>query len=99
MQLYVVTWEFESSEDQTFSTDALVDYVQSGRSEEHKEGYERIAWVHFPQDGTGIIICKAANAAVLYKVFNPWRKQFGMKWRFKPGLSTEELIGLLKDDM
>ena len=98
MQLYAVSWEFESSEDQVFCADALVDYVENGSSQEPKEGYERIAWLHFPQDGTGLVLCKAANASVLYKVFGPWRKQFGMKWSYKPALSTEELIGLLKEE-
>tara|TARA_B100000131_G_scaffold304143_1_gene328874 strand:+ start:288 stop:590 length:303 start_codon:yes stop_codon:yes gene_type:complete len=97
MQLFVVTWQFESSEDQTFAGDALIEYVESGKSQESLEGYERLAWVHLPQDGTGLIICKAANASILYKVFGPWREKFGMIWTYKPGLSTEELVLLLKE--
>ncbi len=98
MQLYVVTWQFESSEDQTFSAEALLDYVESGKSEETPKGYERLSWIHMPQDGTGIVICKAENASVLYKVFGPWREKFGMTWSYKPGLTTEEFISLLKED-
>ena len=30
MQLYIVTWKFESSEDQNYSSEAFVDYVESG---------------------------------------------------------------------
>jgi len=96
MQLYIVTWKFESSEDQTYASDSLIDYIETGKSEEHVEGYERLAWVHTPQDGTGVVICKAANASILYKVFSPWREQFGMTWSYKPGLSTDELLALLK---
>ena len=35
MQLYVVTWKFESSEYQTFAGDALIEYVESGKADEH----------------------------------------------------------------
>ena len=45
-QLYIVTWRFESSEDQTFALDSLIDYVESGQSENTPEGYERISWIH-----------------------------------------------------
>ncbi|WP_320664680.1 DUF3303 domain-containing protein [Prochlorococcus sp. MIT 1223] len=97
MQLYVVTWKFESSEDQTFALDALLDYVESGESEQTPDGYERISWIHTPQDGTGIVICKAKNAAVLYRVFGPWREKFGMIWQYKPGLTTEEFLSVYKE--
>ena len=97
MQLYVVTWKFESSEDQTFALEALVDYVESGKSENTPEGYERISWVHTPQDGTGVILCRASSSAVLYKVFGPWREKFGMVWEYKPGLTTEEFVELVKE--
>ena len=35
MQLYIVTWKFESSEDQLYSSEAFVDYVESGKSNNH----------------------------------------------------------------
>ena len=38
MQLYVVTWKFESSEDQLYSSEALVDYVESGKSDNLIDG-------------------------------------------------------------
>tara|TARA_Y100001968_G_scaffold333931_1_gene401301 strand:+ start:7331 stop:7633 length:303 start_codon:yes stop_codon:yes gene_type:complete len=97
MQLYVVSWRFESSEDQNFALDALSEYVESGKADQTPDGYERIAWVHTPQDGTGIVLCKASSAAVLYKVFGPWREKFGMVWEYKPGITTEELIELQKE--
>ena len=97
MQLYVVTWKFESSEYQTFAGDALIEYVESGKANEPHEGYERVAWVHTPQNGTGTVICKAACASILYKVFGPWREKFGMEWSYTPGLSTEELVLLIKE--
>ena len=98
MQLYVVSWKFESSEDQTFALDALIDYVESGRSNQLPPGYERIAWVHTPQDGTGVVLCRAESAAVLYKVFGPWREKFGMTWDYKPGLTTEEFVQIVKEE-
>tara|TARA_Y100001968_G_C18880180_1_gene491358 strand:+ start:109 stop:405 length:297 start_codon:yes stop_codon:yes gene_type:complete len=97
MQLYVVTWKFESSEDQLYSSKAFVDYVDSGKSQNPIDGYERIAWAHTPQDGTGVIICRALNASILFKVFGSWRDKFGMIWEYKPALTTEEFIGLLKE--
>ena len=86
MQLYIVTWQFESAEDQIFAADALLDYVESGKAEELPDGYERLAWIHTPQDGTGVVICKAANASILYQVFGPWREKFGMVWDYKLSL-------------
>ncbi|KGG12800.1 hypothetical protein EV05_0471 [Prochlorococcus sp. MIT 0601] len=74
----------------------MIDYVESGKSEDFPEGYERLAWIHTPQDGTGTVICRAASASVLYEVFGPWREKFGMVWEFKPGISTEDLLPLLK---
>ena len=97
MQLYLITWKFDSSEDQTFAEDALLDYVESGKAEEPLDGYERLAWVHSPQDGTGVVICKAASAAILFRVFGSWREKFGMIWDFKPGFTTEELLNLYKE--
>ena len=97
MQTYIVTWRFESSEDQTYASDALVEYFENGNYNQSNEGYERIAWVHSPQDGTGVIICKASSASTLYKMFSPWREKFGMIWNYKPGISTEELVDLIKN--
>ncbi len=97
MQLYVVTWRFDSSEDQAFAGEALVKYIESGEADQIVDGYERMCWIHTPQDGTGIVICKAESASILYKIFGPWRENYGMKWEFKPGLSTEELVKLIKE--
>ena len=44
MQLYVVTWSFQSAEYQTFATQALREYVDSGKLDDSFEGYEKIAW-------------------------------------------------------
>jgi len=97
MQLYVVTWRFQSSEYQTFAAHALREYSESGKLDDSVEGYERIAWVHTPQDGTGTVICRAKSAAVLYRVFSPWRNKYAMSWDYKLGLSTEELVDLIKE--
>ena len=97
MQLYIVTWKFESSEDQIYSSEAYVDYVESGKSEHPVEGYERIAIAHTPQDGTGVIICRASNASTLFRVFGSWRDKFGITWEYKPALTTDEFVGLIKE--
>ena len=97
MQLYVVTWKFQSSEDQLYSSEAFVAYVESGKAQNPIEGYERIAWAHTPQDGTGVIICRASSASILFKVFGSWRDKYGMTWEYKPALSTEEFVTLIKE--
>ena len=50
-----------------------------------------------PQDGTGIIICGAENAALLFKVFNNWRVNFGITFEYKPALTNEELLQATKE--
>ena len=80
MQTYIVTWKFESSEDQKYAADSLVNYFESGKYHQPSEGFERNAWIHSPQDGTGVIICKALSSSILYKEFNTWRENFGMIW-------------------
>ena len=97
MQLYIVTQKFESSEDQLYSSEAFVEYVESGKSDALTEGYERITWAHAPQDGTGVIICRASSASILFKVFGPWRDKFGMTWEYKPALTTDEFVSLIKE--
>ena len=97
MQLYVVTWEFDSAEDQAYAAEALVNYIESGEDSRPIDGYERISWIHTPQDGTGTIICKAESASTLYKVFGPWRQKYSMKWDYKPGLSSNEMVKLIKE--
>jgi len=98
MQLYVVTWKFETSEYQSFAGQALLEHLEDGKGNDCPPGYERLAWIHTPQDGTGTVICKAESASVLYKVFNPWREKYGMTWTYTPGLSTEDLIELIKEN-
>ena len=97
MQLYIVTWKFESSEDQLNSSQAFLDYVESGKSDHFIKGYERITCAHTPQDGTGVIICRASSAYTLFNVFAPWRDKFGMTWEYKPALTTEEFVSLIKE--
>ena len=88
---------FQSAEYQIFAAQDIRTYIDSGKLDDSFEGYERIAWVHTPQDGTGIVICRAESASVLYRVFSPWRNKFGMSWDYKPALSTEELVDLIKE--
>ena len=89
--------EFESAEYQTFVAQTLRGYVDSGKLDDSFEGYEKIAWVHTPQDGIATFICRAESAAVLYRVFSPWRNKLSISWDFKSGLSTKELVDLIKE--
>ncbi len=97
MQLYVVTWGFESSQDQLYASNFLVEYVENRQFDSMKDGFEKIICVHTPQDGTGVIICRANDAKTLFRVFGPWRDRYGMNWEYKPGLLTDELINLIKE--
>ena len=44
-----------------------------------------------------VIICRASSASILFKVFGSWRDKFGMTWEYKPALTTEEFVSLIKE--
>ena len=92
MQLYVINWSYNNSEDQIFATEAFCKFVKEGKIYEVVEGFEMIFCAHTPQDGTGVIICKAQNSSILFKLFNTWRENFGITFDFKPALTSEELL-------
>ena len=92
MQLYVINWSYENPEDQIFATDAFCEYLKEGKIYQIFEGFEMLSCAHTPQDGTGVIICKAQNASILFKIFNTWRENFGLNFNFKPALTSEELL-------
>ena len=92
MQLYVIDWSYENSEDQIFATNAFCEYLKEGKIYEKFEGFEMIFCAHTPQNGSGTIICKAQSASILFQIFNIWRENFSIKFNFKPAMTSEELL-------
>ena len=68
MQLYNVTWQFPEIEGQKAAYAKLIDYMASGAQGDHIDGFELISRTHCPQTGSGVVICKAENAKVLFLV-------------------------------
>ena len=91
MQLYVIDWSFQNNEDQLFATNEFCQYLNEGKLSESIEGFKLEYIAHTPQNGSGVIICKATEINILFKVFNMWRKNFNVSFNFKPALTSEEL--------
>ena len=91
MQLYVIDWSFQNNEDQLFATNEFCQYLNEGKLSESIEGFKLEYIAHTPQNGSGVIICKATEISTLFKVFNIWRKNFNISFNFKPALTSEEL--------
>ena len=92
MQLYVIDWSFQNSEDQLFARNEFCKYLEEGKINENIEGFELKFIAHTPQNGSGLIICKAKSASILFKIFNMWRENYSITFNFKPALSNEELL-------
>ena len=91
MQLYVIYWSFQNNEDQLFATNEFCQYLNEGKLNESIDGFELESIAHTPQDGSGVIICKAADVNKLMRIFNMWRKNFNISFNFKPALTNEQL--------
>ena len=94
MQLYVIDWSFQNAEDQLFATNEFCGYLKEDKLNQFIEGFELKFIAHTPQDGSGIIICKVKNAALLYEILNMWRENFSIVFNIKPALTNEELLTL-----
>ena len=62
MQLYVIEWSFQNNEDQFFATNEFCQYLNEGKLNQSIEGFELVYIAHIPQNGSGVIICKAKDA-------------------------------------
>ena len=94
MQLYVIEWSFQNTEDQFYATNEFCEYFQKGKFNEFIEGFELKFIAHTPQDGNGIIICKAKDAISVFNLIKMWRDSYNILFNIKPALSNEELINL-----
>ena len=94
MQLYIIDWLFQNSEDQLFATNKFCKDLEEGKINESIEGFELNFIAHSPQDGSGVIICKVHNTEILYKVFNIWRENYSISFKFRTALTNQELLKL-----
>ena len=65
MQLYIIDWSFQNSEDQLFATNEFCEYFNKGKLDQHIDGFELNFIAHIPQSGSGIIICKAQDSKII----------------------------------
>ena len=91
MQLYVIEWSFQNNEDQFFATNEFCQYLSEGKLNQSIEGFELEYIAHTPQNGSGVIICKAKETNIIFKIFSMWRKNFNITFNFKPALTNDEL--------
>ena len=94
MQLYVIDWSFENAEDQLFATNEFCEYFKNNKFNQFEQDLELNFIAHTPQDGSGIIICKAQKLSNLYYFLDSWRKNFSITFNIKPALTNEEIIEL-----
>ena len=94
MQLYVIDWSFQNAEDQLFATNEFCKFLKEGKLNQFIEGLELKYIAHTPQNGSGVIICKAQSAATILKILSIWRENFSIAFNIKPALTNEELLDL-----
>ena len=94
MQLYVIDWSFQNSEDQLLATNEFCDYLNKGKIDQYIDGFELKYMVHTPQDGSGIIICKAQDIKKVFNLIKMWRDNYSILFNIKPALTNEELLKL-----
>ena len=94
MQLFVIDWSFQNNEDQLFATNEFCQYLREGKLNETINGFELKFIAHTPQNGSGVIICKAQNTSVLFRILKMWRENFNIAFDFKPALTNEDLFSL-----
>ena len=92
MQLYIIDWSFQNAEDQLFATNEFCEYLKEGKMNEFIEGFELKFIAHTPQDGSGIIICRAQNNKIVINLINMWRETYSILFNVKPALTNEELL-------
>ena len=92
MQLFVIDWSFQNTEDQLFATNEFCQYLNEGHLNKKIEGVDMKFIAHTPQNKSGVIICHAHNTSVLFKIFNFWRENFNISFDFKLALTNEELL-------
>ena len=98
MQLYIIDWSFQNAEDQLFARNEFCEYLKAGKIKEYFEGFELIFIAHTPQNGSGIIICKAQNTEIILKLLNMWRENYNILFNIRPALTNDQLLELSNSD-
>ena len=94
MQLFVINWSFQNSEDQLFATKEFCEFVKENKLNQFIEGFELIFIAHTPQDGSGFLICKSQNLTTLFNILKMWRENFNISFNIQPALTSEELLSV-----
>ena len=92
MQLYVISWFFQNAEDQLFATNEFCEFLKEDKLNKFIEGLELKYLAHTPQNGSGVIICKAQSASILLNILSMWRENFNITFNIKPALTSDELL-------
>ena len=92
MQLFIIDWLFQNNEDQIFATNEFCRYLSEEKLNENIDGFELIFIAHTPQNGSGVIICKAHTSLILFRILKMWRENFNIEFNFKPALTNDELF-------
>ena len=91
MQLYVIDWSFQNSEDQLFATNEFCEYFNKGKFHESIEGFELKFIAHYPENGSGIIVCQADDIKKVLNLIKSWRDNYSILFNIKPAITNEEL--------
>ncbi len=94
MQLYIIDWLFQNAEDQLFATNEFCEFLHEGKLNEFVEGFELKFIAHTPQNGSGIIICKAISIYTIFNLLKVWRESYSISFNIKPAITNEELLQL-----
>ena len=92
MQLYIIDWLFQNSEDQLYATNEFCEFLKNGKLNEFVDGFELQFIAHTPQNGSGVIICKAINVSTIYNLLKMWRENYSILFNIKPAITNEELL-------
>ena len=81
-----------------FATYEFCQYLNEGKLNETIDVFELESIAYPPQNGSGVIICKLADASILFRIFNLWRKNFNTSFNFKLALTNEKLTSSLTEN-
>ena len=96
LQFYVVNFSFPDIENQLAAYKQFIEYAEGGYPDDNFEGFEMFARFHMPQNGSGVVICRASGSSALFKHFAPWRAQFGMELDIEPAMGCDEAVAMHK---
>ena len=92
MQLYIIEWLFQNAEDQLYATNEFCEFMKEGKLSEFIDGFGLKFIAHTPQNGSGLIICKAINASTIFNLLKMWRESYSISFKIKPAMTNEELL-------